>query len=71
MLLKLSHPVAISTKVQPVRLPDPRNKDYVYEPAFVSGWGIHNRRDGPSGNLKAAELTVCTDISIFPGLISG
>lgn len=59
LIFRLTHPVPVTSKVQPVRLPPP-DADYLYTPAFISGWGVHTRNGQRSETLKAAELTVRT-----------
>ena len=56
-LVRLSHSVRFSRKIQPVRLP-PDDFSYMGYQAYVSGWGIQSPEEGPSPTLKGAELAV-------------
>ena len=61
LVFRLRRPVPVTEKMQPIRLPL-TNRDYFGHMAFVSGWGIQNRRNARSSNLKAAELTVIPSV---------
>ncbi len=56
-LVKLSHKVNFSDKIQPVRLPKNTFSYQGYQ-CYVTGWGIQGPFEGPSASLKGAELVV-------------
>ena len=56
-LVKLSHKVNFSDKIQPVRLPK-NTFNYQGYQCYVTGWGIQGPFEGPSASLKGAELVV-------------
>jgi hypothetical protein len=56
-LVRLSHPISFTDKIQPVRLPL-NDFSYLGYQSYVAGWGIQGPHDGPSLTLKGAELAV-------------
>ena len=56
-LVKLSHKVKFSDKIQPVRLPKSAFTYMGYQ-CYVAGWGIQGPFEGQSPSLKGAELVV-------------